>query len=267
LVQGEVLKILVGQQSDHNIDASGLQGVGGSGGSFLLRQRDDYAMIVAGGGSSASGFRPSSIFRNHSDASLITPGNLAYDVTKPLMTSLSAQELGDGGKRGSTDKTSAPGGGAGLLKDGEEGFSKSRLFNDLNPPEPAIRFSSVGSRSKGPGVGGYFSYEQGGVVFTNNGGFGGGGSGSYKGGSGGGGGICGGSGGPILGWGGGGGSLNNGETKVKNQLHFGSGSVVISYIGKTCCGPHVVYITMSFIAGIFVSLLISFQIFLVKRKK
>ena len=184
-------------------------------------------MLVAGGGSSASGRSPSPKLFNHSDASLTSSGNPGSHEPVVMTTVLE----GSGGKQGSKGKVSSPGGGAGMYSDGETNFLASGAFPYVNFPLPAVSRQSQGVGDYGPGVGGFFSFQENNVIYTNNGGFGGGGAGSYDGGSGGGGGLFGGNGGPINGWGGGGGSLNNGETKVGSGLHHGLGSVTISYIG------------------------------------
>ena len=188
-------------------------------------------MLVAGGGSSASGRSPAPRLFNHSDASLTAKGNPGshepVNTTKVLG--------GKGGKRGPEGKVSSAGGGAGMNSDGETSFLAPGAFPYVNFPTPAVSRQSMGVGDYGPGVGGFFSFQEKGVIHTNNGGFGGGGAGSYDGGSGGGGGWSGGDGGPGNGWGGGGGSLNNGETKVGSGLHHGKGSVTISYIGLLLC--------------------------------
>ena len=201
-------------------------------------------MMVAGGGSSASGSGPRPLFRNHSDASYTPMGKVATvngrdmsgkpkgHLGKTQLSPLEEEFRGLGGGRGVATGISSSGGGAGYSGSGAVSYLEPGKLPEVNGPVGARSYLAAGDDAYGPGVGGFFSFQEDGKVYTNNGGFGGGGAGSFDGGSGGGGGVSGGEGGASGGWGGGGGSLNRGDTKVGFSVHHGLGSVTISYIGE-----------------------------------
>lgn len=224
--------ITTGQQSDFSKVTEVGTSVGGSGGTFVVRESDQYILMVAGGGSSGSGTKWND-WSITADATLLPTGRNASRVGEKLGQGGSDRSGGSRGILAPTDDSSS-GGGAGYESDGESGFVDLERFSGLRSrPRSSKSFTFVGVSDKAPGVGGYFMYiDENGRPVQNNGGFGGGGSGSNIGGSGGGGGFSGGGGGPSNGWGGGGGSVNNGGRQSNSVTNRGKGSVIISFIGE-----------------------------------
>lgn len=207
------------------------RGVGGSGGTFIVRESDGFILLVAGGGSGGAGIKWDDNFKT-ADASLLTSGNNASEMSGLYG---SGGIVGNGTVRGLLRPTqsSSAGGGAGFYSGGEQSIIKGGSTFEILPPQNSISFTSKGSSDKAAGVGGSFQFTADGVnVVQNNGGFGGGAAGSFDAGAGGGGGYSGGGGGPSNGWGGGGGSLNNGERQRNEVSNRGKGYVTISFIGK-----------------------------------
>lgn len=205
LKKGDVLKILVGQQSDYT---GSRDWYGGSGGTFVATNTNQ-ALIVAGGGGgprSQTGSNPTV-----SDACTCTSGKNA---------SRTGSNWGLGGKNGAgglrgraATGSHTPGGGAGFTGNGQ--VSDDRRYT---PPNPTAALSFING-----GLGGIF---KGGDNLRNDGGFGGGGSSAW-GGAGGGGGYSGGGGDPNTGWSGGGGSFNKGTNQSNTVGNTGRGKVVI----------------------------------------
>ncbi|XP_039261433.2 uncharacterized protein LOC120337640 [Styela clava] len=256
MTEGQRMKIIVGQQSDSADLANPRGPIGGSGGTFIQRESDEYILMVAGGGSSGSGTKWNDWSVN-ADASLTLEGK---NSSRPQgLYGLGGVEK-VGGTRGALlgQEVSSSGGGAGYTGDGDLSYASPGQDVRIRA---AKAFKTTGVTHNAPGVGGQFMYtDKFGNLIENNGGFGGGGSGSRDGGSGGGGGYSGGGGGSLNGWGGGGGSINNGGRQRNAVTNRGKGAVIISFIGHQCCGPVVVYIAMTFIAGVLFTLLIGFII-------
>lgn len=265
LQAGEVLQILVGQQTDFDVNSiSGrgnylmTMGIGGSGGTFVVRESDDHILLAAGGGGSGSGTKWNSRAPSYSDATTESYGRNAS------FTSGSSSD-GYGGRDGyggfSGKGLTGGGAGGGFKTPGMVG--KMGIANNFMEfkfqPLPGQSFLATG-RDKGVGGKMLIRHPNQNIdqFLENNGGFGGGGSGGFNGTAGGGGGYSGGGGSGLNGYSGGGGSLNNGQRPINNVDHEGPGSVVITFIGKQCCGPVDVYIAMSFIAGILVKLVLTY---------
>ena len=201
LAQGDVLKILVGQQGLAN--GSGY-GQGGGGGSFVTNNSDSILVVAGGGGSMSSGggdAGSSRTARECGDASLTNSG-------KPgcLYSSAPSDSFGAGGTNG---------GSGGVSTSAWKGFPGSGFSADA---------LAGGARSWGNGSAG------GNDTTYAVGGFGGGGSAGMYGGSGGGG-YSGGGASPRHAHGGGGGSFNSGINKVETLTSsVAHGSVVISLV-------------------------------------
>ena len=240
LMKGEIIDIIVGQKSDYNldIDPSSKRGLGGSGGTFVVRRQDSKILMAAGGGGGGAGIKSNlGLSKNVNDASPYPWGQDASSISRPPE---GLEHLGNGGNEGSGGIFGADllapyglryggGGGAGFGNltgspdDGDGGVhptSKQR-------PRGAKNFLTKGTGMNSRGVGGYLQFKPRSTLIkipiTNNGGFGGGGYGSADGGAGGGGGYSGGGGGPADGYSGGGGSLNNGFRQTNKITNAGPG--------------------------------------------
>jgi len=57
LMKGEIIDIIIGQASDYNLDqdTSSKRGLGGSGGTFVVRRQDSKILMAAGGGGGGAG--------------------------------------------------------------------------------------------------------------------------------------------------------------------------------------------------------------------
>ena len=57
LMKGEIIDIIVGQRSDYNLeqDPAWKRGLGGSGGTFVVRRQDSKILMAAGGGGGGAG--------------------------------------------------------------------------------------------------------------------------------------------------------------------------------------------------------------------
>ena len=258
LQAGETLLILIGQQSNFEPGVPGSRttsiGIGGSGGTFVVRESDHKILLIAGGGGSGAGKAFNSRSPIHADATTNSEGRNGSFVAQGKNNAGFGGRIGQGGHAGVGP--TGGGGGAGFFSHGERGKIEGATL-DFSPL-PAMMFKATG---RDRGVGGKMliaSPTQPGQYVENNGGFGGGGSGGFRGTAGGGGGFSGGGGGAIDGFSGGGSSLNNGQRPVNMVDHVGPGYVTITFIGKQCCGPVDVYIAMSFIAGILVKLIITY---------
>ena len=275
LMKGEIIDIVVGQITDYNLsaDPNSRRGLGGSGGTFVVRNQDNKILMAAGGGGGGAGRKSNvGLTRNVNDATEYPYGQ---NASIPLSGKGGRDDLGVGGQGGlggsygpsiiGFDGTRKFGGGGGAgfgnitggTEDGGGGAHPSDLGIDSRG---AINFLSVNRGMNSKGTGGFIQFKPKGsrLLITNNGGFGGGGYGSEDGGAGGGGGYSGGAGGPPDGYSGGGGSLNNGLRQRNDRLNDGRGFVTISFIGKQCCGPRDVYVAMAFIAGILAKLLVTY---------
>ncbi|XP_066273448.1 E3 ubiquitin-protein ligase TRIM45-like [Branchiostoma lanceolatum] len=197
LKQGEVLKILVGQEGAEITKDSG---VGGGGGTFLTKS-DNTPLIVAGGG--GGGGRCLKTHNPLCDGTLSTAGNRSFGKT-----GYSGGSDGQGATEGVDSYLG--GGGGGLLTDGG-GY---------------LAGGDGGKALVNGGVGGSGKYH------IADGGFGGGGGGEGLGdGGGGGGGYSGGGRGcsGSVNGGGGGGSFNSGaDSSGQNGANDGPGYVIIT---------------------------------------
>lgn len=199
LTQGEILKILVGQQGVTNAS----YGQGGGGGSFVTKSNDTILVIAGGGGSMSNGggdAGSSRTARACGDASLTTSGMpgcfwIGYDTVG-----------GAGGTSGS---------GGGAITSSWNGHAGAGFLGNA-PSGGATQWSS--------GM-------LGGTLTTYAlGGFGGGGAGGMYGGSGGGG-YSGGGASSRHAHGGGGGSYNSGVNKVETLTATATnGNVLITFI-------------------------------------
>ncbi|XP_066275133.1 uncharacterized protein [Branchiostoma lanceolatum] len=212
-LDGEVLKILVGQEGAENLVGFS---AGGGGGTFVTRL-DNTALIIAGGG---GGIEWLDVRYETCDGTTLTSGQRSYKggVGRP---GNSNDEVFAGGRNGhgaTAGWGKIGGGGGGFLTNGGSGW-------DFKP----------GSTRTFGGEGGYAFVNGGqggkGLHHHADGGFGGGG-GAHGGGkgSGGGGGYSGGGRGPTgtCECGGGGGSFNAGtDTSGKNGTNAGPGYAVI----------------------------------------
>ena len=275
LMKGEIIDIVVGQITDYNLnsDPNSRRGLGGSGGTFVVRKQDYKILMAAGGGGGGAGRKSNvGLSKNVNDATEFPYGQ---NASIPLSGKGGRDYLGVGGApgRGGTygvdvigfdgARKFGGGGGAGFgnltggSDDGSGGEHPVELGIDSRGAKNFLT-RSTGLNSRG--TGGFIQFKPKGsrTLITNNGGFGGGGYGSEDGGAGGGGGYSGGAGGPPDGYSGGGGSLNNGLRQRNDRLNDGRGFVTISFIGKQCCGPRDVYVAMAFIAGILAKLLVTY---------
>jgi Glycine rich protein len=201
LSQGEVLKILVGQQGLAN---GGGYGQGGGGGTFVTSSSDSILVIAGGGGSMGNGGGDAGSLRTAracGDASLTTSGNAGCTYS-----AAPSDSYGVGGTNGGSggESTAAWKGypGSGFTTDALAGGAKSWANG------------SAGGNDTTYAVGG----------------FGGGGSAGMYGGSGGGG-YSGGGASPRHSHGGGGGSFNSGTNKVEALTSsIAQGSVVITLV-------------------------------------
>jgi len=199
LTQGEVLKVLVGQQG---LAVSGY-GQGGGGGSFVTRS-DNSALVIAGGGGSMSNgggeAGSSRTARECGDASLVTTGKPGCAWAGYGDAVGAAGTSGGAGGAVSSSWNGYP--GSGFLADASIGGAKSWTNG------------SLGGNLTSYGLGG----------------FGGGGSGGMYGGSGGGG-YSGGGASSRHAHGGGGGSFNSGANKVEALTSsVAHGSVLVTLI-------------------------------------
>jgi hypothetical protein len=203
LTEGEIIRILVGQNAPNTSGRENLSSSGG-GGSFVVKSPYDTnqsILVIAGGGGGTGNERPST-----SNAHTLTSGRTGSH--------------GSGGSNGSggTSGTTAAGSGGGFFTDGQTSGDSGG-------------FSFV----SGGGLGGLVDTSW----SINGGGFGGGGSITGGGNSryGGGGGYSGGSGSESLSgatsglWGGGGGSFNSGTNQSNSDgARTGAGQVIITLI-------------------------------------
>ena len=285
LMKGEIIDIIVGQRSDYdlNVDTQSKRGLGGSGGTFVVRRQDSKILMAAGGGGGGAGRSSNMALRDGPNDATI--GRVGKNASIPdsgrapesdFACSLDCGGGGFGGMGGVEGqdfkmgfyKRYGGGGGAGFglmdgpSKDGDGGVHSAQ---GDHRPRAAKNFLEKGTGMNSRGVGGYLQFKSQStlvkVPITNNGGFGGGGYGSADGGAGGGGGYSGGGGGPPDGFSGGGGSMNNGFRQKNDVSNQGDGYVRISFIGQQCCGPMDVYIAMAFIAGILAKLLFTYGIY------
>ena len=263
LQKHETLQILVGQQSDFDISSYNRGatnvGIGGSGGTFVVRESDGRILLAAGGGGSGAGRAFNTRSPGHADATAQSANGRNGSFTSDDSMAGYGGVAGHGGRSGIG--LYGGGAGAGFLSHGESAVTNSETRNLNIEPRGAMMFLAKGrDKNNGPGVGGKMMIQTArGDFIENNGGFGGGGSGGFRGTAGGGGGFSGGGGGTEDGFSGGGGSLNNGQRPVNMVDHIGPGEVTITFIGKQCCGPVDVYIAMSFIAGILVKLILTYM--------
>jgi len=199
LVQGSIIKIVVGQQGQ-----DGSYNGGGGGGTYVM-DNSNSALVIAGGGGgggySANGTTINATISDPSAAGWYGSGSssLANGVS--------------GGSGGNIYNSSCISGGGGGGASGDGGSNSGGSIGGKS-----FLNGSVG----GTGTGGSLS---------GSGGFGGGGGGDWScyTGGGGGGGYSGGSGGYYYGNGGGGSSINNGSNKNSLILNAaGAGSVSIS---------------------------------------
>jgi hypothetical protein len=201
LSQGEVLKILVGQQGLAN---GGGYGQGGGGGTFVTKNDNSILVIAGGGGSMGNGggeAGSSRTARACGDASLTTSGNAGctYNVVPN-------DSFGAGGTNG---------GSGGVSTADWKGFPGSGFTTDALA-------GGAKSWANGSAGGNDTTYAAGG--------FGGGGSAGMYGGSGGGG-YSGGGASPRHSHGGGGGSFNSGTNKVEALTSsVAQGSVLITLV-------------------------------------
>lgn len=207
LMQGEVIKILVGQQPPN-----GSIGGGGGGGSFVVKSpytTTESILVIAGGGGG----------HYHQDAGV--HGTTSNNGTSGLDGIEAGGSNGSGGEAGSARAGGA--GGGGFLTGGD----------DLNY---AGTIPNTGGFSfQDGGLGGIDPSTSPNTNFNGEGGFGGGGSAAY--GCGGGGGYSGGAGDWAdgfpgdIGSGGGGGSYNNGSNQSNaSGVRSGNGQVIITKI-------------------------------------
>jgi gliding motility-associated-like protein len=211
LTQGDVIRVLVGQNAPNTPGRENLSSSGG-GGSFVTRSPHNSnasILVIAGGGGGTGNERP-----NTSNGSILTNGQTGSHGTGGIN--------GNGGTAGIT----TAGAGAGFFTDGVGG-------------------GGAGFAYITGGQGGIVQN----TYSVNGGGFGGGGSVTSGGNSryGGGGGYSGGSGSSNLSgattglWGGGGGSYNTG-TNQDNQAgyNYGHGYVNISTTGSGLCKSNII---------------------------
>ena len=201
LTQGDVLKILVGQQGVEW--ANGQRGAGGGGGSFVVLSSGTTLLMAAGGGGGA--------------------GDYAYDGHGNSGTSGSAGGNSSGNTGGLSGGSGGSGGNNSTYAGGGAGWN-----------------NGGGSSSYGKGGKNFSNGGQGGIGYSGNGSDGGfgGGAGSYAG-AGGGGGYSGGGAGnwSYSGNGGGGGTYikdtasNTSSTAGENEGH---GKIVITYCTGFC---------------------------------
>lgn len=216
LQQGDILKILVGQQGQNVPTSQDNAAAGGGGGTFVARS-NNTPLIVAGGGGGANGF--SSVVNNgHGVVS-----NNGTGSNGSLVAGTGAGVNGGGGRAGGPG---AGGGGGGFYSNGQRPIDT----NGVTWSSDTGGISFIGGGAGKSGV--YASYT---------GGFGGGGGAGHAGG--GGGGYSGGAGGfhsssssmtqnggPH---GGGGGSYNAGiNQKNSPGVRSGHGLVVITYYSQ-----------------------------------
>lgn len=275
LMKGEIIDIIIGQISDYNLnsDPNSKRGLGGSGGTFVARSQDSKILMAAGGGGGGAGRKANvGLTKNVNDATDYPTGQ---NASIPLSGKAGRDYLGVGGENGNGgsygvdvigfDGTRKYGGGGGagfgnLTGANDDGSGGQHPSDTRLIVRGAKNFLTQATGMNSRGTGGFIQFKPKGsrTMITNNGGFGGGGYGSEDGGAGGGGGYSGGAGGPPDGYSGGGGSLNNGFRQRNNMKNDGRGFVIISFIGKQCCGPVDVYIAMAFIAGILAKLLLTY---------
>ena len=103
-MKGEIIDIIVGQQSDYNlnIDPSSKRGLGGSGGTFVVRRQDSKILMTAGGGGGGAGIKSNmGLSKNVNDATKYPWGqaasNPSYDIPE---LGLEDSLIGTGGKDG-----------------------------------------------------------------------------------------------------------------------------------------------------------------------
>ncbi|XP_035671948.1 glycine-rich cell wall structural protein 1.0-like [Branchiostoma floridae] len=214
LTQGDVLKILVGQEG---VGTSGSLSTGGGGGTFVTRLNNTPLIIAGGGG----GMQWLSRVYESCDGTTLTSGQRSYKGTKGRAGN-SDDEVNAGGSdgHGATEgKGYLGGGGGGLLTNGGSGYLFMPGSGTIGG-EGGYAFVNGGKGGRGLPRG-----------YTAEGGFGGGGAGSTPGkGSGGGGGYSGGGRGMpnMCECGGGGGSFNAGtNTSGKNGTNAGPGYATI----------------------------------------
>ncbi len=225
LTQGDVIKILVGQQGGF-LDFSTGWAAGGGGGTFLFNQTTNQLIAAAGGGGGAGQGSPSYPYTiNGGDASSYNNTSGGNGLTSPG----SWCSFGPGGTNGS----GGLGGGApnslygGAGGAGWNGQGSTGTFG-----------GGIGQTFAQGGLGGINLSGCGSWNSSTNGGFGGGGGAgmctSYEAIGGGGGGYSGGGGGGCrVGAGGGGGCFYTG-TYVSETLNTGHGFVDVSFVGAQC---------------------------------
>lgn len=206
LIQGQVLKVVVGQR--------GLNGdyVGGGGGGSFVTDINNVPLIIAGGGGGS--YYSSYSFGAAGMAGTVSPsGNEGIEGWSALVNTPGGTN-GSGGMAGPYNTWGGQGaGGGGLLTNGAEGFG----------------YPNAGGRAFVNGAGGGLDQYSG--TYAGSGGFGGGGAGEWWDytGAGGGGGYSGGGGGFDYGCGGGGGSFNAGISQNNTSgTNSGHGRVVFT---------------------------------------
>eukprot|EP00058_Branchiostoma_floridae_P005529 XP_002591017.1 hypothetical protein BRAFLDRAFT_69430 [Branchiostoma floridae] len=214
LTQGEVLKILVGQEG---VKTTGGMSAGGGGGTFVTRL-NNMPLIIAGGG---GGIQWLTRAYESCDGTTLTSGQKSYKgVVGRAGNSNDEVNAGGSDGHGATEGTGGlGGGGGGLLTNGGSGDFFMPGSGTIGG-EGGYAFVNDGKGGRGLPTG-----------YTADGGFGGGGAGSTPGkGSGGGGGYSGGGRGVpnVCECGGGGGSFNAGtKTSGENGTNAGPGYAAI----------------------------------------
>jgi len=85
-MKGEIIDIIIGQKSDYNLDKdpSSKRGLGGSGGTFVVRRQDQKILMAAGGGGGGAGTKSNlGLSKNVNDANLYPWGQDATSTTRP----------------------------------------------------------------------------------------------------------------------------------------------------------------------------------------
>lgn len=210
LVQGDIIKIMVGQAGVSNTSGCSTARGSGGGGTFVTTNANS-PLIVAGGGGGVSANNSNTLYNANPSN---TSGNAGQDGGGAGGTG------GGGGGYSGGCVVGGPGGG-GLNSDGTitTGYA-----------------SSAGKAFVNGGQGGTGFLDSGGSGPLNGGFGGGGGASTYMGG--GGGGYSGGGGGGVvscscslIGAGGGGGSYNNGTSQTNTTSTDTHGSVIITFVG------------------------------------
>ena len=179
LMKGEIIDIIVGQRSDYdlNVDTQSKRGLGGSGGTFVVRRQDSKILMAAGGGGGGAGRSSNMALRDGPNDATVEPlGKNASipDSGRPQETDFGCSVLcgmggigGTGGKEGQDFKMGfykryGGGGGAGfgviggLGKIGDGGVHKAE---GENRPRAAKNFLEKGTGMNSRGVGGYLQFK------------------------------------------------------------------------------------------------------------